>query len=98
MAAQAQPPLLDGKKPEWGVVDDRNDYAVNICPKEYFSGVVDMPFEDTTLPVLAQYDKQLTRFYGDYMTPPPEDQKMAYWHQPYILDLHKSYREYVSHE
>lgn len=86
------------KSRDWGLIDDRNDYATNLCPKDYFQGVVNMPFEDTELPVPAQYDKLLTRFYGDYMTPPSEEQKMAYWHKPYILDLHKSYREYVKHE
>lgn len=86
------------KSREWGVIDDCNDYAVNLCPKEYFDGVVEKPFEGLMLPVPAQYDKLLTRFFGDYMTPPTEEQKQAYWHKPYILDLHKSYREYMNHE
>ncbi len=35
------------------------------------------PFEDTTLPIISDYDSYLTTLYGDYMTPPPEDKRQA---------------------
>lgn len=38
-------------------------------PKEWFSESIDMPFENTTIPVPAEYDKILTATFGDYMTP-----------------------------
>ena len=44
-------------------------------PRSWFEGTVDMEFEDTTMPVPSGYDEILTSIYGDYMTPPPEDQR-----------------------
>lgn len=34
-----------------------------------------LPFEDIKLNAPAQYHEFLTQFYGDYMTPPPEDKR-----------------------
>lgn len=34
-----------------------------------------LPFEDIELNAPAQYHEFLTQFYGDYMTPPPEDKR-----------------------
>ncbi len=42
-------------------INQRSDYNVNI---------IDMPFENTTLPVPETYDRILRNHYGDnYMTP-----------------------------
>lgn len=48
-----------------------------VWPVEYTRQCVDMPFEGTPLRVSARYDEMLTRQYGDYMTPPPEDKRVA---------------------
>lgn len=55
-----------------------------------------IPFEDVMLPVPKDYDAYLKGIFGNnYMQEPTEEQKMAVLHQPEILDLHKSYLEYV---
>lgn len=38
-------------------------------PKEYLDAFVDMPFENTTIPVPLEYDEILKKSYADYMTP-----------------------------
>ena len=44
-------------------------------PAEMFNEYIRLPFEDTTVSAIAQWDKYLTQFYGDYMTPPPAHKK-----------------------
>lgn len=44
-------------------------------PKEWFANTIELPFEDTTIPCAGEYDKVLTQMYGDYMTPPPVEQR-----------------------
>lgn len=57
----------------------------NIWKKEYFGEPVKHVFEDTTIPLPNQCDKFLTEYYGDYMTPPPEDQRAGASGFPYSL-------------
>lgn len=40
-------------------------------PREVYEQVERIEFEDTTLNAIVHRDAFLTRFYGDYMTPPP---------------------------
>lgn len=44
-------------------------------PKAWFEDYVLMPFENIEVRVPAKYDEYLTYMYGDYMTPPPEEQR-----------------------
>ena len=46
-----------------------------IFPRAYYDKAVKYPFEDITLVGPAAYDKILTQMYGDYMTPPAEDDR-----------------------
>ncbi len=46
-----------------------------IFPKSYYSERELYPFEDIMLYGPKDYDAVLTQMYGDYMTPPPEDQR-----------------------
>lgn len=39
---------------------------------EWIKETTRVPFEDTTIPIVKDYDAYLTHLYGDYMTPPPE--------------------------
>lgn len=44
-------------------------------PASTFFPTVDMPFGNLSLPVPHEWDALLTDAYGDYMTPPPENQR-----------------------
>ena len=65
-----------------------------IFPAEYFDELIDLPFEDTTIKCPARYDEYLTAQFGDYMELPPEEKRVA--HKTEVVDIHKSYREYMS--
>lgn len=53
-----------------------SDFGVVRIPREYVDeGRVTMTFEDDIFIVPKGYDGYLTCLYGDYMTPPPEDQR-----------------------
>lgn len=63
---------------------DKEDYFVNLFgaykfkemfPKSWFKDGVELPFENIKLICPVEYDKVLTQMYGDYMTPPPEEQR-----------------------
>lgn len=45
-----------------------------VCSK-WFEETVLLPFENLSLPAPKGYVAYLERFYGDYMTPPPEDKR-----------------------
>ena len=53
----------------------RDGKDADVFPKEMFDALIDVPFEDTTMKIPAQYDKFLSTTYGDYMQPPPEDKR-----------------------
>lgn len=46
-----------------------------IFPSQYYEFLVQLPFEDVKVNCPVEYEKVLTQMYGDYMTPPPEDQR-----------------------
>lgn len=51
---------------------------------DLFSKLTVCSFENTEFPIYSEYDKILTQFYGDYMTPPPVDQqKSVHWYKAY---------------
>lgn len=55
--------------------------------KEWFLSVIEMPFENMTIPVPVGYDNLLRMNYGDYMTPPPVKNRTG--HPAYYLNLEK---------
>ena len=57
------------------VVDNTN--FKRICPKAWFDKTVLLKFEDMEIPCPIEYDKYLTSFYGDYMTPPPVEKQKS---------------------
>ena len=57
----------------------RFKYRKSFYRKELYSKPLFLPFEDTQLPVPAKYDELLTQIYGDYMTPPPVNERQG-WH------------------
>lgn len=53
-------------------------YTGAYCPayeKEIFADTVYLDFEDMKVPAPVGYELFLTKTYGDYMTPPPEDKR-----------------------
>ncbi len=61
-------------------------------PKEYFGTPERVKFEGYDLPVPRHLDAFLKHVYGDYLTPPPAEQRLEY--DVCILDLENSYRNY----
>lgn len=66
---------------------DKSDYHIcfggelawrDVFDFDLFESIVDMPFENEKFMVTSRYDSFLTQFYGDYMTPPPLDQRHPY--------------------
>lgn len=52
-----------------------NNFKKNSFPSSCFGTPVIHPFEDTDVPLPCEADAMLTKLYGDYMTPPPEDKR-----------------------
>ena len=50
-------------------------YTKESVERRWFNETVELPFEDITLEAPKDYVDYLTYFYGDYMTPPPEDKR-----------------------
>lgn len=45
---------------------------------DMFKSLIDVKFENKTLLATADYHRFLTQEYGDYMTPPPENERVPY--------------------
>ena len=54
-------------------------YKSSFFRKDLFSHPLYIQFDDTQLPVPEKYDELLTQLYGDYMTPPPVNERQG-WH------------------
>ena len=50
-------------------------YEKECLERRWFDKITEVPFEDTTVPIPGEYVEFLEYFYGDYMTPPPEDKR-----------------------
>lgn len=66
----------NGKKTDyvavWGL---RYRFKATFFKKDLFKESVYVPFEDIQLPIPIGSDEMLTQVFGDYMTPPPENQR-----------------------
>ena len=69
-------------------------YEKNVFPREWFQERVWLPFGDSTAPVSKYYHEMLTKLYGDYMTPLPEEQRDCKVHAD-IVDTQNSYECYL---
>ena len=72
-------------------------YEKNVFPRYWFEQSVELPFEGLRVPVSAEYDAMLTAIYGDYMTPPPEEEKRCKVHGV-IVDPDCSYEAYLQQQ
>lgn len=62
-------------------------------PASFFGGARRVPFGTGTALVPEHAEEYLTWCFGDYMTPPPEEDREG---QPHLaIDAHKSYLEYL---
>lgn len=61
--------------------------------KEDLFPLVPLKFEDKEYPAPQNYHAFMTSVYGDYMTPPPEEERTG--HEGFIVDLERSYEEYL---
>lgn len=68
-------------------------FRKSVFPREWFEESILMPFEGGMYPVSAHYDALLTRLYGDYMTPPGEQERRCKVHGE-IIDPDHSYEDY----
>lgn len=77
---------------DWDVTNDRLVYF----DYDAFIGNKTLEFEKRELPVVNDIDTYLRTYYGDYMTPPPDDKR--YGHDKgddIIYDFKNSYRKYI---
>lgn len=58
---------------------------------DWFSTTIEMPFENLLIPVSVDYDKILTKEYGDWRTPSQEPG----CHAEIFFDVEKPYTEYI---
>lgn len=69
-------------------------YRKSIYPREWFESRKLMAFEDAEVFVSASVDQLLTCLYGDYMTLPPEEERICKVHAMKI-DPEHSYEQYI---
>ena len=65
-------------------------------PSDLFQPLIEIEFENETFTTMKNYDKYLSILYGDYMTPPPENERSGHDLDlgKMIFDTKKSYLEY----
>lgn len=67
----------------WGSDEGIRD----IFPKEWFREMIDVEFEGNLFKIPKEYDKILSRWYGNYMELPPEDKRIAHhFYDAYLKD------------
>ncbi len=59
-----------------GIYNGEFSHIFKTFKKQSFSSVSAYTFEDTQLFISSDYDYLLTSLYGDYMTPPPESERV----------------------
>lgn len=65
-----------------------------IVPADWYGDGVFLEFEGISVRCPKEYDKWLTRVYGDYMKLPPLEKRISH-HFVEVVDLDKSYKEYI---
>lgn len=60
-------------------VSGSHGYPRESYERGWFDGTAELTFEGKQYSVPTQWDKLLTRMYGDYMTPPPQDEQIGHF-------------------
>ncbi|MBQ4155530.1 MAG: LicD family protein [Clostridia bacterium] len=68
-------------------------YMKNEYDTKWFSEVVYLDFENAKIPAPIGYDEYLKMAFGDYMTPPPENEQIPK-HDAVKIDVNRSYKGY----
>lgn len=68
--------------------------AREIVPEDWYGEGTELCFEGIKVNAPKEYDKWLTQVYGDYMQLPPVEKRKGH-HFVEVIDLEKSYREYM---
>lgn len=68
-----------------------------IFPKEWFDEGTLLDFEGVNVNAPKEYKKYLSQVYGDYMCYPPKEKRVPH-HYCDIIDLNKSYNDYIKGE
>ncbi|GAY72743.1 LicD family protein [Lentilactobacillus kosonis] len=53
------------------------EYDAEVFTTDQLNNIIEVPFEDTTIPIFADYHTVLTNIYDDYMSMPPENQQVS---------------------
>ena len=68
-------------------------YRKGVFERKWITEIVDMTFNNLTVPVSAYYHDLLSMQYGDYMVLPPEDERKCKVHA-ILVDTEHNYTEY----
>lgn len=82
------------RKKELGATSSRCHLETLMWDSLWYDKTVELPFENTTISCPFEYDKVLTKQYGDYKTPVKNGAR----HQMAVLDLKRSFKEYFNDE
>jgi lipopolysaccharide cholinephosphotransferase len=72
-------------------------YEKNVFPRVWFAERAMVDFEGKSVPISAYADEMLTLIYGDYRTPPPEEERRCKVHGV-IVDTQRSYEAYLQQQ
>lgn len=65
-----------------------------ILETSWFKETTVVPFEDGSIPIMKGYDEYLRKIYGDYMTLPPEEQRVCHINDNIIIKFDEPYQNY----
>lgn len=77
------------------MTDTKKEIKKYCVETEDLEEIVDMQFETIMIPAPKRYHRMLQNMYGDYMVPPPKEQR-GKWHDGILIfDPYTPYKEYI---